>query len=136
MQKMGKTNHTVFIHKHWCFGYSYLRNFTFAAFNHRTNVKDKQGFTLLEMVVVVSVLSVMFLLTIPNIQKVMDIVERKGCDALVKVVDSAILQYKLNYDEYPGSVYDLVNAGLLNNNQIECSNGNLISISDGQAYAQ
>lgn len=88
------------------------------------------------MVVVVSVLSVMFLLTVPNIQKVMNIVERKGCDALVKVVDSAILQYKLNYDEYPNSVYDLVNAGLLSNDQIECSNGELIGITDGQAYAQ
>lgn len=88
------------------------------------------------MVVVVSVLSVMFLLTVPNIQKVMNIVERKGCDALVKVVDSAILQYKLNYNEYPGSVYDLVNAGLLTNDQIECSSGEFISIIDGQAYAQ
>lgn len=88
------------------------------------------------MVVVVSVLSVMFLLTVPNIQKVMNIVERKGCDALVKVVDSAILQYKLNYNEYPASVYDLVNAGLLTSDQIECSNGEIISIIDGQAYAQ
>ena len=96
----------------------------------------KRGFTLLEMIIVVSVLSVMFLLTVPNIQKVMTIVDRKGCDALVKVVDSAILQYKLDYDEFPISINDLVNAGLIEDNQTECSNGQLITIDDGQAYAQ
>lgn len=133
---MDKTNHTVCLHQHWCFNCTDISNFITSTFHHRTNVKSKQGFTLLEMVVVVSVLSVMFLLTVPNIQKVMNIVERKGCDALVKVVDSAILQYKLNYNEYPASVYDLVNAGLLTSDQIECSSGELISIIDGQAYAQ
>ena len=133
---MDKTNHTVCLHQHRGFDCIDISNLIASAFHHRTNVKNKQGFTLLEMVVVVSVLSVMFLLTVPNIQKVMNIVERKGCDALVKVVDSAILQYKLNYNEYPGSVYDLVNAGLLTNDQIECSSGEFISIIDGQAYAQ
>lgn len=93
----------------------------------------KKGFTLLEMIIVVSVLSILFLLAVPNIQKVMKIVDAKGCDALLKVVDSAILQYKLDYDEYPGSINDLVNAGLLNENQTHCSNGNVIGIYDGQA---
>lgn len=96
----------------------------------------KKGFTLLEMVIVVSVLSILFLLTVPNIQKVMKIVDQKGCDALIKVVDSAILQYKLNYDEYPLSVNDLINAGLLNENQSECANGIPIVIVDGQAYGE
>lgn len=96
----------------------------------------KKGFTLLEMIIVVSVLSILFLLTVPNIQKVMSIVDRKGCDALVKVIDSAILQYKLDYDEYPTDVHDLVNAGLISENQTECGNGQLIALQDGQAYAQ
>jgi len=88
------------------------------------------------MVIVVSVLSILFLLTVPNVQKVMTIVDQKGCDALVKVVDSAILQYKLNYDEYPITIGDLVSAGLLNDNQTECANGLPIVIYDGQAYAK
>ncbi len=96
----------------------------------------KKGFTLLEMIIVVSVLSILFLLAVPNIQKVIKIVDNKGCDALVKVVDSAILQYKLDYDDYPGSVFDLVNAGLLSENQTHCSNGKTIGIYDGQAQSQ
>lgn len=96
----------------------------------------KKGFTLLEMIVVVVILSVMFLLTVPNIQKVITVVDNKGCMALEKVVDSAILEYKLEYDEFPGSTSDLVSAGLLDNKQTTCSNGKSIVISGGQAYAQ
>lgn len=96
----------------------------------------KKGFTLLEMVIVVSVLSILFLLAVPNIQKVMKIVDTKGCNALIKVVDSAILQYKLDFDEYPSDIFDLVNAELLSEEQVQCSNNQSIGISDGQAYLQ
>lgn len=91
---------------------------------------------MLEMIIVVSVLSLLFLLTVPNIQKVMNIVDKKGCAALVKVADSAILEYKLEYDEYPVTVNDLLNAGLLSEDQLECSGGEQIMIADNQAYAQ
>lgn len=96
----------------------------------------KKGFTLLEMIIVVSVLSILFLLAVPNIQKVMGIVEQKGCQAMLKVVDSAILQFRLDFDEYPGDVYDLVNAGLMSEEQIQCSNSQQVGISNGQAILQ
>ncbi len=96
--------------------------------------KDK-GFTLLEMVIVVSIIAVLFLLTVPNIQKVLSVVNEKGCEAQVKVVDSAILQYRLQYDENPGSISDLINAGYLSAAQSTCRDGRNISISNGQAYA-
>ncbi len=96
----------------------------------------KRGFTLLEMVIVVSVLSILFLLTVPNIQSVIKIVDEKGCDALVKVVDSAILQYKLDYDIYPSTVNDLIQASLLTNQQTSCSDGRIIVLIQGKAYVQ
>lgn len=96
----------------------------------------KKGFTLLEMVIVVCIISILFLLTVPNIQKVLGIVGEKGCSAQVKVIDSAILQYKLEYDEYPGSVSDLISAGLISEEQSVCQSGQTIGIQDGQASAQ
>ncbi|MBR3227060.1 MAG: competence protein ComGC, partial [Erysipelotrichaceae bacterium] len=57
-----------------------------------------------------------------------------ACDALTRVVDSAIVQYKLSYGQYPASVNDLVSAGLLSSEQTSCSNGKNIYIADGQAY--
>ena len=63
----------------------------------------KKGFTLLEMTIVILIISVLFLLSVPNIQRTLGIVNAKGCKALEKVADSAILQYKLEYDEFPAA---------------------------------
>ncbi len=50
-------------------------------------MKKCKGFTLLEMIVVVMIISILFLLTVPNVSKIMNSVESVGCDALLKVVD-------------------------------------------------
>ena len=96
----------------------------------------KKGFTLLEMTIVVLVISVLFLLTVPNIQKTLGIVNTKGCKALEKVADSAILQYKLEYDEYPSSISDLVSAGLLSEDQTNCDGSHRLGISGGHAVVE
>ncbi len=94
-----------------------------------------KGFTLLEMVIVVTIISILFLLTVPNIQNTLNIVSSKGCNALVKTVDSAILQYRLEYDHEPGSTADLISAGLLTDEQTRCGDNRTISIYGGQAQA-
>lgn len=93
----------------------------------------KKGFTLLEMTIVILIISVLFLLTVPNIQKTLGIVSSKGCRALEKIGDSAILQYRLEYGDYPSGVSDLVSAGLLSEEQITCDGSHSLVISDGHA---
>ena len=78
----------------------------------------------------------MFLLSVPNIQRTLGIVNAKGCKALEKVADSAILQYKLEYDEFPGSVSDLISAGLLTDDQVKCDGSRNLTIVDGHAYIE
>ncbi len=95
-----------------------------------------KGFTLLEMTIVVIIISVIFLLSVPSIQKTLGVVSNKGCKALEKVGDAAILQYKLQYDEYPGSVGDLIQAGLLSEDQVQCDGSKNLTIIDGQAVIQ
>ena len=53
----------------------------------------KDGFTVLEMILVLSVISLIFLITLPNIQQKEQIIRKKGCEALVEVVNSQILLY-------------------------------------------
>ena len=96
----------------------------------------KDGFTLLEMLVVMTILTILFLLTVPNIQKTIGIIDKKGCDALVKTVDAAILQYRLDHDEDPGDISSLLADGLLRQEQTHCDDGRTIIIQNGQAYAQ
>ncbi len=92
---------------------------------------NRKGFTLLEMVVVVIIVSILFLLTIPNVSKVISSVDSKACKALTKVVDSAIVQFRLDYGSDPNSLSDLVNGGYLEADQTSCSNGNALTIIDG-----
>ncbi|MDO4197735.1 MAG: competence type IV pilus major pilin ComGC [Erysipelotrichaceae bacterium] len=91
----------------------------------------KKGFTLLEMIVVVIIVSVLMLLTIPNISKVIDSVDSKACDAMTKVVDSGIVEFKLDYGTMPNSITDLVNGGYIDSSQTSCSNGKALSIVNG-----
>ena len=93
----------------------------------------KKGFTLLEMAIVIVIISIIFLLAIPNIQKTLTIVNSKGCKAIEKVADAAIVQYKLEYGDYPGSTSDLISAGLLTEEQTHCDGSHTLSISGGQA---
>ena len=96
----------------------------------------KKGFTHLEMTIVVIIISVLFLLSVPNIQKTLGIVNQKGCTAIEKVADAAILEYKLEYGEYPGSAGDLVSAGLLSEDQLSCDGSRSLKIVGGQAVME
>ena len=87
--------------------------------------KKVRGFTLLEMVIVILIISVLFLLVVPNIQKTLTIVNHKGCQALEKIGDSAILQYKL--------AHELVSEGLLSESQLTCDGSKHLIIQNGQA---
>ncbi|NLC42149.1 MAG: prepilin-type N-terminal cleavage/methylation domain-containing protein [Erysipelothrix sp.] len=93
----------------------------------------KKGFTLLEMVIVMTVIAILFLLTIPNTQNSLKVANAKGCDAQLKVVDTAILQYMLAKDVQSVSMSDLVSEGYLSERQGYCHDGSSITIVDNQA---
>ena len=93
----------------------------------------KKGFTLIEMVLVMSVIVIIFLLTLPNIQKTLGIVNKKGCDAQLKLVDAAILQYQLKNDSVPTSIQQLVDDKIITQRQTLCNDQGVIRIEDGQA---
>lgn len=70
----------------------------------KTSVK---GFTLVEMLVVLLIISVLMLLFVPNLSKQKDVVQEKGNAAVVKVVESQMELYELEKGTKP-SVKDLV----------------------------
>lgn len=94
----------------------------------------KKAFTLLEMIFVLSVISLIFMLTIPNIQKSLSLLHSKGCDAQLKIVDAAILQYQLEYQTIPYSIDELVSESYISQEQTKCQDNRSIDINDGQAY--
>lgn len=101
----------------------------------KTN-KMQEGFTILEMMIVLSIVALLFLLTLPNIQQKEAIIEEKGCEALTAVVDAQILLYEIDTLNTPTSIDQLIAAGYLKESQKRCPDGRSIVITNGQAYAQ
>lgn len=95
----------------------------------------KKGFTVLEMILVLTVITIVVLLTIPNISQKKKIINNIGCQALMEVVNSQILVYELDGKKVE-NIDQLVEAELLTPSQTVCPNGAEIEIVDGQAAIQ
>lgn len=96
-------------------------------------LKDDRGFTLVEMLVVLLIISVLILVTIPNVAKHFSSIDKKGCDAYILMVQGQVEAYKLDKNSYPSNVDDLVNEGYIQKDNITCPNGDLVTISsDGK----
>lgn len=99
-------------------------------------MKNNKGFTILEMMIVLSIIALVFLLTLPNIQQKEDIIRSKGCEALIEVANAQILLYEIDKLSPPGSMQELISQGYLKESQRRCPNGDMIEIAGGQANVQ
>ena len=77
----------------------------------------KNGFTVLEMMIVMLVIALLLLITLPNIQQKETIIRDKGCQALLDIVDSQIILYEIDNLTTPTSVQELINEGYLKEGQ-------------------
>ncbi|HEL1734454.1 MULTISPECIES: competence type IV pilus major pilin ComGC [Streptococcus] len=77
-----------------------------------------KGFTLVEMLVVLGIISLLLLLFVPNLSKQKDAIQKKGDAAVVKVVESQMELYELEYDK-EATVEDLQKAGYITPKQAE-----------------
>ena len=48
-------------------------------------LKQEKGFTLIEMLIVLLIISILILITVPNISKHFATIDKKGCDAYVSI---------------------------------------------------
>src|SRR5699024_1037595 len=97
----------------------------------RKTKRNDEGFTLIEMLLVLLVISVLILLINPNVAAQSANVQDTGCDAQVKMVHSQIQAYTLNEGSAPSPVSALV-PDYLTNDQVTCANGTGIVIVNGQ----
>ncbi|HEM5006419.1 TPA: prepilin-type N-terminal cleavage/methylation domain-containing protein [Streptococcus suis] len=75
-----------------------------------------KGFTLVEMLVVLGIISLLLLLFVPNLSQQKDAIQEKGNAAVVKVVESQMELYELEHDE-EATVEDLQQAGYITEKQ-------------------
>jgi competence protein ComGC len=92
-------------------------------------MKNQKGFTLIEMMIVLLVISVLLVITVPNVTKNNSSINEKGCEAFVKMVQGQVQAYELDDNELPVSVAALKAGGYIT--QEKCPSGKEIIIEDG-----
>ncbi|MCM3566623.1 competence type IV pilus major pilin ComGC [Neobacillus mesonae] len=91
---------------------------------------NEKGFTLIEMMIVMLVISVLLIITIPNVTKHNKNINTKGCEAYVKMVQSEVQAYQMENNKVP-TMAELESAGYLNEGAADCPNGDNVNI-DGE----
>lgn len=100
-------------------------------------LNNNRGFTLIEMMIVLLVISVLLIITIPNVTKHNSKINSKGCDAFVKMVQAQVQAYEIDKKAIPSNIQDLVDEDYLNENNTTCPNGKAITISaDGKVESE
>ena len=84
----------------------------------KKTLKNKNGFTLMEMVLVLFIISVLMLMIIPNVANTKKSVETKGTDALAVVVQTQADMYELDTVTDAAYFAELKAGGYLSDNQV------------------
>ncbi|WP_163652775.1 competence type IV pilus major pilin ComGC [Listeria sp. PSOL-1] len=100
----------------------------------KLNWRDSEAFTLIEMLIVLLVVSILLLLTIPNVVKQSKNINNKGCDAFISLVEGQVQAYQLEFNQIP-SLNELISKGFLKADQKSCPNGKNIQI-DADGHVQ
>jgi competence protein ComGC len=95
---------------------------------------NEKGFTLIEMLVVMLVISILLLITIPNVTKHNQSIQKKGCEGLINMVQAQITAYQMDHDGKTPNRAELESEGYIKKN-LKCPNGKAIKISNGKAQA-
>ncbi len=93
--------------------------------------KNEKGFTLIEMLVVLLIITVLILLILPGIGSKTSDMHADGCEALKLTVQSQADMYELEEGSKVSSIDALVDSGLINENQKTCKNGDVLTITNG-----
>lgn len=73
-------------------------------------LKNNKGFTMVEMLIVLLIITVLLLIAIPNIGTNNQVAQSKGCDATVQLLETQAAAYEVEYGSEPSSLQDLVEA--------------------------
>ncbi|GAA5415494.1 comG operon protein 3 [Paraliobacillus ryukyuensis] len=83
-------------------------------------MRDQKGFTLIEMLIVLTIIATLLILLIPNIAKKNSEIQTKGCDALKQMIENQMQTYVVDTGRYPDTVNTLVQESYIKSDQ--CSN--------------
>ncbi|MEC2073796.1 competence type IV pilus major pilin ComGC [Alkalihalophilus marmarensis] len=93
-------------------------------------LSNERGFTLVEMLVVLMIISILLLIAIPNMVKNNEVAGSKGCDATIKLLQTQVHAYEIETKEKPASLDVLETAEYIETKV--CPNGAPLKIENGK----
>lgn len=93
-------------------------------------IRETKGFTLIEMLIVLMIISILLLIAVPNMLKSHDLVENKSCKATVKLVQSQVASYEMENDGQIPTLDDLKSEGYID--KVTCPGGEALTLSGDQ----
>lgn len=98
-------------------------------------LSNEAGFTLIEMMIVLAIISVLLLIIVPNITKNSDVANKKSCDATIKMVQGQVGVYIAeNNGTEPDSIDKLIPylEGYSSGDDLKCPDGSTLTIENGK----
>ncbi|WP_257821236.1 competence type IV pilus major pilin ComGC [Salipaludibacillus agaradhaerens] len=77
--------------------------------NVKSVLKSEGGFTLIEMMIVLVIISVLLLIVVPNLSKNQTVASDKGCEATIELIKTQVVAYQVENQKMPKSIDELKN---------------------------
>lgn len=90
--------------------------------------KNNDGFTLIEMLIVLMIISVLIILIVPTISDSKESINDKGCEALISVVQTQVDLFNLTENRYPENIEELITKDYITESQRSCPDGSELEI--------
>lgn len=97
-------------------------------------INNERGFSLIEMMIVLLIISVLILIAIPNVTKHSESIDNKGCSAYISMVQGQVEAFKMDTHQYPKDLETLVHDDYFPETPI-CPDGTALSIDGGKVKA-
>ncbi|MEW9500409.1 competence type IV pilus major pilin ComGC [Jeotgalibacillus marinus] len=91
-------------------------------------IQNNRAFTLIEMVIVLLVISILLVVSLPNISKQSSEINSKGCQAFQQMVQAQVESYRMSMKSVPESMEELQNSGYLREDELTCPDGRGLEI--------
>ncbi|HSU80122.1 MAG TPA: competence type IV pilus major pilin ComGC [Candidatus Angelobacter sp.] len=89
----------------------------------------ERGFTMIEMMIVLLIISILLLIAVPNMTKSNAVVKQKSCEATVKLLQSEVAQYDMENTTPLANLSTLQTEGYVD--QITCPDGGTLVLDNG-----